>query len=90
MFFTATREDGRGKGLCSATIRHQQEMATRDGLPVWLEATTAHSMKIYAKLDFQTVDEIKLGAGKVDASGNPCKGGDGVRIWAMIWWPEKH
>ncbi|TVY85293.1 putative N-acetyltransferase [Lachnellula suecica] len=89
VFFTATAEDARGKGLCSAIIKQQQEIAARDGLPLWIEATTEHSKGIYAKLGFETIDEIVLGKGKANADGLPCKGGPGVKTWTMIWRPQK-
>ena len=52
LFFVATREDARGKGLSSALIGRLQDRARGDGLPVWLEATTEHSAGVYAKLGF--------------------------------------
>jgi hypothetical protein len=63
-------------------------MATRDQLPVWLEATTAHSMKIYQNLGFEIVDKMILGGGKVNDQGQPSKGGSGVPIWGMVWRPD--
>lgn len=65
-----------------------QELATRDQIPIWLEATTSYSMKIYESLGFETVDKMVLGRGKADETGQQCQGGDGVPIWAMIWRPK--
>ena len=45
-------------------------------------------MRIYEKLGFEIADEMVLGKGKADNDGNLCKGGEGVKIWGMVWWPE--
>ncbi|GAB7326935.1 hypothetical protein MBLNU13_g10896t2 [Cladosporium sp. NU13] len=89
LFFVATREDARGKGLSSALIGKLQERARGEGLPVWLEATTEHSAGVYAKLGFERVGTVILGKGKVGADGLEKVGGEGVPIYCMIWWPEK-
>ena len=88
VFFVGTRLDSRGRGLCSAIMRKYQEIATRDQLPILLEATTARSMRLYTKLGWTLVDEMTLGRGKASADGLPCKDGSGVRIWGMIWRPQ--
>ena len=88
VFFIGTAENGRGRGLCSAIMKKFQEIATRDQCPVWLEATTEKSMKLYSKLGWRVVDEITLGKGKASAGGLQCKGGEGVRVWTMVWRPE--
>jgi ribosomal protein S18 acetylase RimI-like enzyme len=89
LFFVATREDTRGRGLSSALIRRLQERAQEEGLPVWLEATTEYSSKVYAKLGFERVETVVLGKGHADADGTALKGGSGVPIYCMVWWPEK-
>jgi ribosomal protein S18 acetylase RimI-like enzyme len=87
VFFTGTRPDCRGQGLCSAVMKKYQERASRDQTPILLEATTAKSMRLYSRLGWEVVDEIVLGKGKVSADGLLCKGGEGVKIWGMIWRP---
>jgi GNAT superfamily N-acetyltransferase len=89
LFFVATREDKRGKGLSSALIRRLQERAQEEGLPVWLEATTEYSSRVYAKLGFERVETVILGKGHADADGTALKDGCGVPIYCMVWWPEK-
>ena len=89
IFFVATDKPSRGKGLSSALLRKAQERAQADGLPLWLEATTEYSWKLYAKLGFETVEELRLGEGVAAVSGTQCKGGPGLPIWAMVWWPPK-
>ena len=104
VFFIGTRKDSRGKGrppdfderntslcssgLSSSLIRHYQTIAASKGLPIWLEATTPYSQKLYAGLGFETIDEIVLGKGKAAADGITMKGGEGVRIWGMVWRPK--
>jgi len=53
-----------------------------------LEATTAYSRDIYARLGFETIEEIVLGQGQVGEDGLRKKGGEGVKVWGMIWRPE--
>lgn len=89
LFFVATREDARGKGLSSALIGQLQDRAKGDGLPVWLEATTEHSAGVYAKLGFERVGTVVLGEGRVGGDGLSKVGGKGVKIYCMIWWPVK-
>jgi len=88
LFFIATRDDCQGRGLSSALIRKLQQQAAAEGWPIWLEATTPKSQKIYAKLGFETIEKIILGKGIVGPDGKRTKDGEGVSIWAMVWWPE--
>lgn len=85
VFFIGTHPNARRQGWCSALMREYQARAEKEGVPIWLEATTAYSMRLYERLDFRVVDEMVLGKGKVDANGLKCKGGDGVKVWGMIW-----
>ncbi|MCJ1398885.1 hypothetical protein MMC11_002086 [Xylographa trunciseda] len=87
LFFIGTREERKGRGLASALIRHYQSIATREGIPIWLESTTSHSMGIYSHLGFEIVEEIFLGKGKAAPDGTKMEKGDGVSFWAMIWRP---
>ena len=88
VFFTGTRLDSRGRGLCSAIMKRYQEIASRDQRPIVLEATTSKSMRLYSKLGWEVVDEMTLGKGKASADGLQCKGGQGVKIWGMVWRPK--
>jgi hypothetical protein len=45
-------------------------------------------MKIYANLGWKVVDEITLGKGKANADGLRCRGGAGIKLWTMVWWPK--
>ncbi|KAF1811986.1 hypothetical protein P152DRAFT_474223 [Eremomyces bilateralis CBS 781.70] len=88
LFFIATDPDHQGQGLASAIIRVLQERAGKEGLPIWLEATTTKSRDTYQRLGFKEVEEVRAGKGKVNADGIREKDGKGVPLWAMIWWPE--
>lgn len=88
LFFIGTLEEGRGKGLGSALIRECQEVASKDGAAVWLEATTEDSMRLYTRLGFKLVEEMIMGKGQAGPDGEFKKGGEGVRCWAMVWRPE--
>ena len=89
VFFLATKADARRRGLCSALIESAKRRAAQEGVPVWLEATTEYSWKLYAKLAFETVDTVVLGKGSAAPDGSQQKGGEGVPVRAMIWWPPK-
>lgn len=56
-------------------------------MPIWLEATTPGSRTVYEKLGFVVVEEITLGKGQAGPDGRTKKGGEGVKIWAMVWRP---
>jgi hypothetical protein len=90
VFFIGTAREGRGQGLCSTLIKHYQAVAARDHMPLWLEATTAYSMQLYSKLGFRTVSDVVLGKGKAAPDGTKCEGGEGVKIWGMVWEPQLH
>jgi len=75
-------------GLCSTLVGELQDIARKDGCPLWLEATTAYSRDIYERLGFEIIEEIVLGQGQVGEDGLRKKGGEGVRVWGMIWRPE--
>lgn len=83
VFFLGTQESGRGKGLCSATVKHYQSIAAREQLPIYMEAATEYCWGLYKKLGFVTVDALLLGEGKAAADG------PGVKMWGMIWRPER-
>lgn len=75
-------------GLASALVKHYQAIATGDGLPIWLESSTEHSRNLYTRLGFETVHEMVMGKGRAAADGTACEGGEGVKIWGMIWRPS--
>ena len=83
-----TYTEARGKGLGASIVRHYQSIAAREHLPIWLESGTEASLRLYLRLDFVVVDEYVIGKGKAAADGSQCKGGPGVKIWAMIWRPH--
>lgn len=88
LWFIGTDVQARGRGLASHLIRKKQDEVRGDGLPIWLEATTARSRDVYAKSGFRTVGEVGLGRGTHASSGEPQRGGDGVTVYAMIWRPQ--
>jgi hypothetical protein len=79
--------DSHSPGLSSALIRSFQARATTDNLPIWLEATTAQSRDLYAKLGFKVVEKMVLGKGRAAPDGSEMQDGEGVEVWGMIWWP---
>ena len=88
LFFIATDFHARGQGLASQVVARYQVEACKDGLPIWLEASSERSRSVYAKQGFELMQEITLGKGTHGANGAHKKGGPGVKIWAMCWWPS--
>jgi GNAT superfamily N-acetyltransferase len=94
----ATDEKFRGKGLCAKVLERVKDQAQRDGKPVWLEATTRGSRKVYQKVGFEDVftDETEegggllIGKGVCDEEGDERSGKEkvGFVIWPMVWWPQ--
>ena len=47
VFFLGTDEKARGKGLCSAIVRHYQEIARKDNMPIYMAAGTESAWRLY-------------------------------------------
>ncbi|KAI0170226.1 hypothetical protein BJ166DRAFT_515420 [Pestalotiopsis sp. NC0098] len=84
-----TSLERRRQGLAGKLLDDVKARAQSDGKPVWLEATTPESRKLYLKNGFEDVVDINLGKGVVNAKGYAAAGGPGITIWAMIWRPVK-
>lgn len=89
IIITATAPEQRRQGLNGAMIREVMERARKINKPIWLEATTAYSRKQYERVGFEVVGEITVGKGNVDKDGRNKRGGEGVTVTGMVWWPEK-
>jgi hypothetical protein len=70
-------------------MHEHMRRAQLENVPIWLEATTPNSRKLYLSMGFEEIEEIILGKGKVDKNANLQPGGPGVPLWAMVWWPEQ-
>ena len=88
IFLVGTMAECEGRGLGTSIVKYWQEIAAREGVPVFLEASTEYSMKLYLKLGFEIVDEGVIGKGKANRQGEIMKGGEGVRLWPMVWRPS--
>lgn len=88
VFFIATMESGRGKGLATKILKEVTQKAQAEGVPVWLEASSENSKRVYEKAGFEDLGTIILGKGEAAADGSPKKGGEGVRIFPMVWRPK--
>ncbi|CEJ61193.1 hypothetical protein PMG11_09731 [Penicillium brasilianum] len=89
IFSIGTEAEHRGKGLAKAIMREHMRKAQLENVPIWLEATTPSSRKLYLWMGFEEIEEITLGKGKVDRNAHLQPGGPGVPLWAMVWWPEE-
>ena len=88
IFFVGTAAAHQGQGLGGEIVKEVLRRAEGEGKTVWLEATTEGSKRLYTRLGFELVREIVLGEGRVGRDGLVEKGGEGVRVWAMVWRPE--
>lgn len=70
-------------------MREHMRKAQLENVPIWLEATTPNSRKLYLSMGFEEIEELTLGKGKVDQNANLQPGGPGVPLWGMVWWPEQ-
>jgi hypothetical protein len=75
-------------GLIRALIDPFLQKAADQGVPAWLEATNKHSRDVYEHLGFREVDQIRIGAGQADQTGNLIAGGEGITIFCMIAEPN--
>ncbi|KAL4982928.1 hypothetical protein BDW68DRAFT_191755 [Aspergillus falconensis] len=88
IFALGTEYEHQGKGLARALLESQKETAWCSEVPIWLEATTEYSRDLYLSLGFEEVEQITIGQGKVNQDGFLQKDGQGVTLWAMVWWPR--
>ncbi|KAK7963624.1 hypothetical protein PG988_010598 [Apiospora saccharicola] len=72
-----------GQGLGSHLLRRMQAMA--GARPIWLEASSAGSQRLYERHGFVVVEEVVVGRGRVGADGLAKAEGEGVTFWCMIW-----
>ncbi|KAH9215364.1 hypothetical protein DL95DRAFT_408546 [Leptodontidium sp. 2 PMI_412] len=80
ILFLGTSPSTRGQGLCSKLVKHYQTIASKEGVPIWLEAATEYRWRLYLKLVFVTVEELKLGVERAAETGRHCKGGEAVTL----------
>ena len=89
VFFLGTLESARGQGLASAWLRRCQETAWKDEKAIWLESSTEHSRDLYLRLGWEIKDVVAVGKGMVDKEGKLAEGGEGARLWGMVWRPDE-
>lgn len=63
---------------------HFLAKAKKEGVPVWLETASQEARDEYVALGFRVAEEVVVGKGRVDKSGWPKEGGEGVKTWALI------
>ncbi|KAF4952456.1 hypothetical protein FGADI_6690 [Fusarium gaditjirri] len=90
IMFGATDRNKRRKGLMQYLLKRCQETARREGLPIWAECSTIAARDLVASQGFKLTEEIIVGKGKADVNGNLVAGGEGLKLWGMLWRPEGH
>lgn len=56
-------------------------------VPIFLEASSRESKDEFESWGFKAVEEVPVGAGRVDQRGWPTEGGAGVSVWGMVFNP---
>ena len=80
------------KGAVRAVIEPYLRKAEEDGLPVWIEASSARARDVYAYMGFELLEEYRSGEGSHRADAQHAMNGEdapGVPIWFMIKWPKR-
>jgi GNAT superfamily N-acetyltransferase len=73
--FTGVDPPAQGRGLGTILLRHALTTCDRDGLPAYLEASTARSRALYARLGFEELGAIQVGSSPT--------------VWPMLRVPRK-
>ena len=61
--------------------------AKESGFPAWLEATNEHARDVYAHYGFRVGEMVLVCVGSANGRGEPVEGGEGMRLWGMIYEP---
>jgi GNAT superfamily N-acetyltransferase len=59
--FVGVAPEHQGRGLGTALMQPTLERCARDGLPAYLEATCERNARLYARLGFELIHELKYG-----------------------------
>lgn len=104
--FLGTLPEYRGRGLGAAFLRHLQDIASehRNGKgelepkAIWLESSSKESRRLYERVGFEVMTEVRDGVGvldergfrreEVEAQGRNTDNLPGVAVWGMVWWPD--
>lgn len=89
MAWVSTVIEARGQGLSPQLIRKFQEKAAKEKLPIWTEASSPGSHRVYKRCGFKDVRMIYVGKGSVDEKGFKQKGGSGVPVATLVWMPPE-
>lgn len=73
------------QGTITALLEPFLQRARKEGVPVWLEASSPYAVGIYEHFGFRLVEVITIGIGKYGSDGWPKEGGEGINGYAMIY-----
>lgn len=63
------------------------ERAKKEDVPIFLEASSLDSKREFEKWGFKAVEERAVGRGRVNEKWWPTEGGEGVKVWGMVYNP---
>lgn len=82
--FIARDPSFRGPPVTGRIARPFVERARKEGCAVCLDASNPHARDVYLSLGFRAAEELKVGEGRCDESGNLIEGGKGITVWSMV------
>lgn len=74
----------RGPSVTGRIVGPFVEQARKEGCAVCLDASNPHARDVYLNLGFRVAEELKVGEGRCDESGNLIEGGKGITVWSMV------
>ncbi|KAI1748930.1 hypothetical protein F4782DRAFT_542482 [Xylaria castorea] len=85
-----TAPGNRQKGLASSLVSYVQDLARKDGRPMWIEAPSFKTAQLYLNLGFEHAGRIVAGRGVVGTNGLAKPGGEGITAWGMVYRPQNN
>lgn len=71
-------------GAIRAVFEPHLQRAHDEGLLTWVEAMSEHARDVYAHFGFKVAEEVVIGHGRIDGTGNWVSDGEAIIVYAMI------
>lgn len=88
--YLGTQPEARNKGYASTFMKYAQDVAKKEGRPIYLQSSTNENRRLYESFGFVVVGEQRLGKGEVDSTGRIASSNEdkeGAVWWGMTWSP---